>query len=252
MPAYIGHTIMARDVYNKINHKNVNRDYMITFSLGADLTKYSKVRHDTHNKLLKEFIYNMCDYMKENNLTNDPECLGVLYGHICHVMMDSTIHPLIWYVDAACTKHKKNHTMIEMYYDNYLSLKHYNLRLDHHKNKELFKGKINKKISKLLNETYKRTYNFEHITFYYRFNIWLYKKIKYLYLLFPFSLLKKVVGMNSFLNRNKSINLINEDNKIEFKGYDKKMCKKDLNYLYDLSIKRSIDFINEVNDYLYK
>ena len=136
MPAYIGHTIMARDVYKKIDNKNVSRDYMITFSLGADLSKYSKCRRDTHNRLQNEFIYNMCDYMKENNLTKDPECLGVLYGHICHLMMDSTIHPLIWYVDEKCAKNKRNHTMIEMYYDNYLSLKHYDLRLDHHKNKE--------------------------------------------------------------------------------------------------------------------
>ena len=252
MPAYIGHTIMARDVYKKIDNKNVSRDYMITFSLGADLSKYSKCRRDTHNRLQNEFIYNMCDYMKENNLTKDPECLGVLYGHICHLMMDSTIHPLIWYVDEKCTKNKRNHTMIEMYYDNYLSLKHYDLRLDHHKNKELFKGKINKKISKLLNETYIKTYNCKHISFYYKFNIWLYKKIKYLYLLVPFNILKKIVGINSFLDRNKGINLINEDNKIEFRGYDKKMSKKDLNYLYDLSIKRSIEYIKQVNDYLYK
>ena len=135
MPAYIGHTIMAREVYNKIDNSLVNRDFMITFSLGGDLSKYSKCRSDSHDKLLDEFIYNMCDYMKENHLEKDSECLGVLYGHICHFIMDTTIHPLIWYVDAKCKKNKKNHTMIELYYDNYLSNKHYNKKINKHNKK---------------------------------------------------------------------------------------------------------------------
>ena len=183
-----------------------------------------------------------------NSLSNDAR--GVLdsaYRAVTEQTKNNNTYggKTITYTDAAGNK-------IEMYYDNYLSLKHYDLRLDHHKNKELFKGKINKKISKLLNETYIKTYNCKHISFYYKFNIWLYKKIKYLYLLVPFNILKKIVGINSFLDRNKGINLINEDNKIEFRGYDKKMSKKDLNYLYDLSIKRSIEYIKQVNDYLYK
>ena len=32
MPAYVSHTIMAREVYKKIDNKNVNLDYMVTFS----------------------------------------------------------------------------------------------------------------------------------------------------------------------------------------------------------------------------
>ncbi len=252
MPAYISHTIMARDVYNKINNKEVNKDYMITFSLGGDLSKYAKCRRDSHNILLHEFIYNMCDYMKDNNLTHDSECLGVLYGHICHLMMDQTIHPLIWYVDAACKKNKNNHTMIEMYYDDYLSKKHLNKRLDNYKNKELFSGKMNKKVSSLLNYTYNKTYHCNHLSIYYKFNLWLYRRIKVLYTLVPFNLLKRVVGISKFLIENKNIDLINESHKIEYKDLNKKTMSKDLDYLYDLSVDKAVEYISKVNDYLYK
>ena len=37
MPAYVSHTIMARDVYKNLNNKKVSLDYMITYSLGGDL-----------------------------------------------------------------------------------------------------------------------------------------------------------------------------------------------------------------------
>lgn len=239
MPAYLSHTIMARDVYKKIDNKEVNQDYMITFSLGGDLSKYSKCRKDTHNKYLDEFIYNMCDYMKENNLTHDGDCLGVLYGHICHFIMDTTIHPLIYKIQKKCSKNKHNHTMIEMYYDNYLSEKHYNLKINKHNNKILFKGKVNKKVSALLNEVYIKTYNTNHLSRYYKFNLWLYKKVRLLYILVPFNLLKKVVGITSFLKINKNIDL--------FKDED-----KSLDTLYDLSVNEAVKYIKKVNKYLYK
>ena len=42
MPAYISHTVMAQDVFDKIGNRNVNIDYMLTYSLGGDLAKFSK------------------------------------------------------------------------------------------------------------------------------------------------------------------------------------------------------------------
>ena len=41
MPAYTSHTIMAKEVYKKLNDSNVSYDYMINHSLGGDLCKYA-------------------------------------------------------------------------------------------------------------------------------------------------------------------------------------------------------------------
>ena len=56
MPSYTAHTIMARDVYKKLkNKKDVSLDYMLTYSLGGDLTNFAKCRHTSHNKNREEW-----------------------------------------------------------------------------------------------------------------------------------------------------------------------------------------------------
>lgn len=233
MPGYVSHTIMARDVYNELNNKNINLNYMLTFSLGGDLCKYSKCRKDSHRIKQDEFIYNMADYLKENNLVKDSECISVLYAHICHYVMDDIVHPLVRKVDKITVRNKKNHTLIEGYYDNYLSTTKCNLRVDKYDNNILFKGKMNKKISNMINYTYLKTYGVDNVSKYYKFNIWLYKKIKYLYKVFGINLLKKYSGFNKFMNDNKNINLISN-----------------LDELYDESLNKTINYIKKVNKYL--
>lgn len=252
MPAYVSHTIMAKDVYDKLKNKNVDLDYMLTFSLGGDLCKYAKCRQDSHHKLLNEFIYNMCDYMINNNLVEDSECLGVLYGHICHYVMDNEIHPLIRKIDRSCVKSKNNHTMIELYYDNYLASKKYNVKLNKYDNKRIFKGKMNSKISRMINCVYYETYNNKNVAFYYKFNIWLYKKIKYLYKIFSFNLLKRVSGINKFLKNNKNIDLLNDNRNICYKLSDGKECSDNLDSVYKTSVNKAVNYINKVNLYMKK
>ena len=255
MPTYVSHTLMARDVYDKIKNKDVDLEYMLTYSLGGDLCKYAKCRYDSHHKLMDEFIYNICDYMKENNLINDGECLGFLYGHICHYVMDDEIHPLIRKVDKTCTKNiskiKSNHTLIELYYDNYLSKKKNNTRLDKY-NYRVINAKTNKKISKMIDYVYDKTYNTKNVSRYYKFNLWLYRKIKYLYFIPGFNLMKKIVGMNKFLINNKSIDLLNNNNEIEYKMSNGKVLNNNLDSVYDSSVSRAVSYIKKVNEYLYK
>ena len=120
MPSYVSHIIMARDIYNEIDNHVVSLDSMLLHCLGGDLSKYAKCRYETHHKYQKEFIKNICDYMKENDLVNDKDALGLLYGHICHYIMDETMHPLIKKCSNLCINNKRNHFFIEMYLDSYL------------------------------------------------------------------------------------------------------------------------------------
>lgn len=250
MPAYVSHSIMAREVYNKINNDNVSLEYMLTFSQGGDLCKYSKCRRDSHNIKQDEFIYNMADYIISNNLIHDKECIGVLYGHICHYVMDDVIHPLIRKVDRTCKKRKNNHTLIEGYYDSYLSRTHCKKQINEYDNKAIFKGKMNRKITKMINYVYDITYNTKHVSSYYKLNIFLYKKIKYLYKLFSLKTLKKYSGFNDFMEDNKNVDLFNNDNKIRYNDYRKKESCESLDESYERSIKRAIEYINKINNYM--
>ena len=99
MPAYMSHIVMAKDVFDKIDNSNVLLDYMLTYSLGGDLARFSKCRKICHKEKMEEFIDNMWNYIKDNSLINNKEYIGTLYGHICHYYMDSVCHPLIRKVD---------------------------------------------------------------------------------------------------------------------------------------------------------
>ena len=232
MPGYVSHTIMARDIYKKLGNKKINLDYMLTFSLGGDLSKYSRCRYDTHHTKQEEFIMRMVKYIKENNLTTDGEVLGVLYGHICHYVMDKIMHPLVYKIDKSCIRNKKNHTLIEGYIDNYLVNYKYHYMVDKYNNNEIFKGKVNKKVAKMLDTVYLDVYNAKRISLYYKFNLWLYKKIKYLYKILGINLLKKISGYNKFRNNNRNITLdsdiikVYNDSVNEAYGYISRLLQK--------------------------
>ena len=234
MPAYVSHTIMANEVYRKIDNHNVDKSFMITFSLGCDLSKYSKCRRDTHKIKQEEFILNMVKYIKENNLVNDKEIIGVLYGHICHVILDETIHPLVRTVNRSCVRHKKNHMLIEGHYDYYLANKKLNIKINKLDNKRLFSGKVNKKISDLLDTVYEETYNVKHVSLNYCLNLYIYRRVKLLYKLFGIRLLKILSGYNKFIKRNKDI---------DFK-------EDELNELYDKSVLEATIYINKISKLL--
>ena len=58
--------------------------------------------------------------------------------------------------------------------------------------------------------------------------------------------------MNSFLNHNKDIDLINKTNEIEYVGYDKKVINKSLDDLYSDSVNEAVKYIKKVKKYLKK
>ena len=248
MPSYVSHTIMAKEVYKELKSNKIDLNYILTYSLGGDLSKFAKCRAESH-KLEKreEFFNNFISFIKDNKLDKDPKVLGVLYGHICHYALDDTMHPLVRKLSKKCKKNKKNHAFIELFYDNYLVNKKYGIPLNKYDNKKLFKGKLNKDIKKVINYTYYKTYNCKHLSRYYKLNIWLYKKIRIIYALFPIKLLRKVLGINKFLENNIQIDLLNTNHKISFEDINGETCSNDFNELYEKAIAKAIKDINNIN-----
>ena len=233
MPGFVSHMVMARDVYNKLDNKYVNLDYMIAYSLGGDLSKYSKCRYNSHHKDMDKFIYTMADYIKENNLINNEKIMGVLYGHICHYIMDDTIHPLVRSIDKSCIYGKNKHTLIELYYDNYLVNKRY-----HIKKKAYLKNTLmvcnNKDVDMMIDYVYGKVYYTNKLAKYYHFNLFLYRRLKNIYQVFG-DMVDKVRGLNRFVNNNKDV--INNN-------------YESLTDLYDLSVELAYHYIMHVNKYL--
>ena len=137
-----------------------------------------------------------------------------------------------------------------MYYDNYLSLNKYDVRVDKYDNKKVLNAKTNKKISALIDSAYYKTYECKHVSRYYKFNLWLYRKIKYLYKVFSFKFLKRIVGMNKFLKDNSNIDLVNSCHDNSYKMSDGKEVYYSLEEVYNKSVKEAVNYIKKIDKYL--
>lgn len=247
MPGFISHTVMANDIYKKLDKKYASLEYLITYSLGGDLCKYSKCRYDSHHKKQDVFIDNMVKYIKDNNLSNNKDIIGVLYGHIAHHIMDNTIHPLVSKIDHECLNSRRNHAHIEEYYDRYLVNKIYHTNIKEYLKKNSFINKKNKEIDKMIDYVYQETYHTKNISKYYKFNLFLYRNLRRIYTLYKENFLGKISGLDKFMNKNKNIKLDNCDRCINYKDYNKKDNCNNLMECYKISIDRTIKYIDKVN-----
>lgn len=246
MPAYISHCLMARDVYDQIDNRNVDIDYMLTFSLGGDLARFSKCRRRCHKEKNEEFIDNMWIYIKDNNLVNNKEYIGVLYGHICHYYMDMVCHPLIRKVDKlSINVGFKSHTLIEGYIDSYLVNYKLDRDIDKYDTRILFRGRVSK-IYKMIDDVYYKTYGVKYVSFSYFITKFLYSKIKLLFILFGKNILMKIFKFNKYIDINKNIDIVNLNKEIYYKDCFGNEINNSFIELYDKSIELSIDRIKNL------
>jgi len=246
MPAYISHSIMARDVYEKIDNNSVSLNYMLTYSLGGDLARFSKCRRECHKIRMEEFIDNMWIYMKDNKLDKDGIYLGVLYGHICHYYMDMMCHPLIRKVDKiSIGVGIKSHTLIEGYIDSYLVKKKYGVDISKFKTKEIFKGKV-KCVYKMIDYVYYKTYGVKYVSFSYFLSIFLYSKIRWLFILFGKKVLRRFSKFDEYMKVNIDLDIVNSKKKIKYNNYFGEECFDSFMNLYNKSVDVTICRINNL------
>ena len=237
---------MAQDVYCKLDNKDVDKDYMVTFSLGGDLARFSKCRRISHKEKTEEFIDNMWNYIKENDLINNKEYMGVLYGHICHYYMDKVCHPLIRKVDKLSVNvGVKSHTLIESYIDSYLINIKLDRDIDKYDMKSLFKGRVSR-IYRMIDNVYYKTYGVKYVSFSYFITKFLYSKIRLLFLIIGKKNLKKIFKFDKYIDKNNGIDIVNNGKKIYYKDYLGNDCNDSFMELYNKSIKLSIDRINNL------
>ena len=192
----------------------------------------------------------MADYIKRNNLVNDKKMLAVLYGHICHYVMDDTIHPLVRKMTKTCLRNKKNHTLIEEYYDTYLVKARTNVSKKEYIKKKIVNVRVDREIAKMLNHVYMETYNTKNVANFYRINLFLYRRLRDIYRLVSTKLIDKITGLSNFLTVNKNINLVNDKHTLTYQNSLMEESNQSFLDLYDESVLLASAYIKKINKYL--
>ena len=142
MPALATHKIFAESVLKNLDENKVDKDTYFIFSQSHDLLYYYKGKNykfynkqgtKGHHKNTQEFILNIIECIKANNLVKDKQCMAYLYGTITHYYLDSTCHPYIFYKSGVykkysldTLKYKGQHNLLERSLDSALYENAYN------------------------------------------------------------------------------------------------------------------------------
>lgn len=154
MPSTVTHQYFATDVHEKLSEKiqkKINLNILAVTTLGPDPFYFnaiyslgfnknaSKLSQQMHRFNTKKYIITMAKYIKDHNLSSNQEVMSYFYGTILHMILDSTIHPFVFYKTGNFNLKKKKsykyngyHKDLETFFDCYLI---YNREaiLPHHK-----------------------------------------------------------------------------------------------------------------------
>ena len=140
MPATAVHAYFAQDL-NDILPKEIKKkldvDSLKTFGQSTDSLMFYNLfsilpgknirdfQKYFHTNKTQEFFINLINYIKENDYTEDIDVNSFLVGAICHYVLDSTVHPYIYYKtgyfnknDKSTYKYNNVHTFMETFLDN--------------------------------------------------------------------------------------------------------------------------------------
>lgn len=144
MPATITHAYFAEDVYKRLNtyNKSLIDENLIQykmFSQSTDSLMFYNIENLKKGKEIREFQYTfhttktqdffccLAKKIKNKKLFNNKSVMCYLYGMICHYVLDSNIHPFIYYKTGYFNKHDKSsykynnqHSYMETFLDLYL------------------------------------------------------------------------------------------------------------------------------------
>lgn len=291
MPATATHTFFAQDVYKKISKKNIKnfdnlrlKYYM--FAQGTDplmfynifkITNGKNIRNlqnITHTTKVNETFETIITYIKQKNYYHDSQTLLFLYGLVTHFVLDTMIHPYIFYKGGYFDKQRKEtykynciHNYIETFIDNEMLVKNnYNLKKFNFKNFCFDLKPFSDKLNDTICHTYMKVYKVENMSnIYYkslvdmknfliffrvdRYGIkkFFYKKIDYFTKnnIFKFKCLSyhNVEDKHDYLNMKKKTWCNPTDKSIK-----STLCFYEL---YNNCIDQAVSIIDEINDYLF-
>lgn len=256
MPSYMTHAIFANEVGEKLNNKlYFDFEQLRTFALGPDLmlaTSYDTYMKN-HRENVNNFFYYQIKYIKENRLQENIDVLMFLFGQITHYVLDSVMHPYIYYMtEKVSNKGRVSfHALFEMWLDDYLTGE----KKIVDRNNYAFKGHIaGPEIVEYIDATYDTVYKSKRISKSYKLGIkvlsWFERVIrkdkngkkKKLYKLLD-------IGDLTISNRDFA-EYLNSEHKVWFHPVTGIKRNISLEDLYKQALQRSLDLISLVDDCL--
>lgn len=291
MAGTITHAYFALDVYKKLNKntKKILKDYkenLKTYAQGPDILFFStnifnhkkvkKIGNYIHKHDTKKLFINMITYIKNNNLENNGEIISFLYGYIMHYALDTKVHPYIIYKTGIFNKKKKEtykynskHSDMESYIDAFMINKNEKINPNKFKiHKFCFNyNKISKNLSKLIDYSFNKTYEFKNLSFYFKQGLF---NMKYLYRILRYDPFNIKINIYKILDRfhtkkskdfypisysyklnNNSYYLNLEHNKWCHPRYNDEIYYDSFLDLYNEAIIDALNIINNVNEFLF-
>lgn len=258
MPSYKTHSIHGELIYKDLlQYIEINKEDLKSFCIGLDsliITDYNTFEY-FHNHNVRDYYLELLKLIKENKQLENKEIMAFLYGQLDHFVLDTVMHPLIYYMTENLTNQSilTPHAITEMNIDNYVMKKYGN-------NDLLYYHKLtidNQETAKIIDELYKK------------FNI-LNAPLKYslgiILMTYFDTFIRRNIGVFSSIIP-KMINLRdiyysdNIDKVLPYLNLDREIwyhpeTGEEFNYSFDDLWNKSFDLsrelIEDVNNYLYK
>lgn len=255
-----------------------NMDVLYFYNI-LNIKKGKRIRefgHYFHSNQTLNFFETMINYIKYNGYGYHPEVMAFLYGMISHYILDSTLHPYVIYKTGIFDpknkdtyKYNQKHDELENFFDNYLVKTKEGIlpwKFPCHEfcfNVENFSDTL----TEVINFTYKEVFGIQNMSkFYFKAIV----QMKNFYRLFRYDPLKiknkaakvfdfitpksivKIDVVSYYMKVKPSLHYLNLDHKTWYYPTDKRTkSKKSMIEIYSVSIKRTIEVINEINGYIY-
>jgi hypothetical protein len=259
MPNYKTHSIHGELVFKKITKKiDIELEEFKSYCIGPDsliLTDY-KTTEKQHSHKTKEYFENLINLIKNNNLQYNKEVMAFLYGQLDHFVLDSVMHPLIYYMtENKKHKHKiKAHGLVENWKDDYTSEKYNKKQMLYYKKwfiKDL-------KLLELINKLYKKVYKSKNEGLKYSFGM--FATIMFDTLartnalqIVPFIIDKINIGDFTYKQDYKRVlPYLNLKKKTWYNPETGEKSNLSFDELWKKSIDIAIEIIDEINGYLYE
>lgn len=284
MPAFYTHYRFGNDVKKNLKLKNIDNNLYTVFNQSFDNFYFFKslnkrYRNDIiniarigHRNNVNNYFINIIKYMYNNNLTNDPKLRAYLYGSINHYILDSVIHPYIFYLTGIYKKdnpssYKYNglHSNMEFSLDAYLykkdySIPYYKINIT---NKIFLKPIFSNNLNKCIDEVFNKTFNINNVSNLYKKSILNYRFTYRYFYTDKFGIKKYILTIIDKITGNKHVNLkyhttyyksINKDylniKRNSWYHPSTNIIKNDSFYdLYSEALNKSILIINEIDKY---